>query len=294
MEKQTLQDYIKTLSSDDLRHGVSYTNQSGIDGFLTTEPELWIDFNIDHTKPRICRLTAHPSGVFFIGQIYSFDELKENLKAYDGEDSLIIYHSNTEYYNNNFEINSFYWYYDKLTNEISYKPKDDYFEYDSSFQMIFPCFIGSWVYVDNSDDTPFHIPFARLFKNIKTPISPDELFDNFEQQIHDLIPNRYSKDLPLYVGTKPRIDFNGKGKWFSIIDVRISIVPRFCTKEFIKENFDEIMEFIIAQVTSRPRFKKAGVPINYFKIGSVTITRDCTLVVVFQLKIETEDDIFGF
>ncbi len=89
----------------------------------------------------------------------------------------------------------------------------------------------------------------------------------------------------------PRIRFNGDQKWFSIIRCEVTLLSAFANSEYVKQNKKAIFQDLAERIQYEPRFIKSCIPINFFKIGSATLTQDGTLLVTFLLKIETEDDI---
>lgn len=57
------------------------------------------------------------------------------------------------------------------------------------------------------------------------------------------------------------------------------------------EHQREILQDLVSRIEKNKRFEKAGIPINFFKVGNMTLCRDNTLRVIFQLKIETSEDV---
>lgn len=99
----------------------------------------------------------------------------------------------------------------------------------------------------------------------------------------------YPAEIVVYLGSVQVDNFRTKygnlNKHFDYVDVCINICLDYeKAKTFCMENKKEL--FLIARdyLQSNKSFKKYNIPINYFKVGKANITRQCQLVVTFELK----------
>lgn len=73
---------------------------------------------------------------------------------------------------------------------------------------------------------------------------------------------------------------------FDFIYVDVCIIQLWDTdkKEYIKANIQEIKKRVLEKIENSNRFKRYGVPINFLKLTSITLTRDDVLHFIFELK----------
>lgn len=83
-----------------------------------------------------------------------------------------------------------------------------------------------------------------------------------------------------------RIPENPKTNTFDYIIVSIYVVKYWDTNkiEYIKEHINEIHELVINKIKNNSTFQKYGIPISFLKLGTATITNDCCIKYVFELK----------
>lgn len=172
--------------------------------------------------------------------------------------------------------------------------------------------------LNNPNFSPLKVPNGRLFYYVKDGklirfdfkkafesmigYSLDEGFDKFESKFifeNELSPLKEVKsDLLECYGKKPAIKFvpftdsKPNDKFFALINCEVNIVSKFANVEYIKEHKNEILHDLAARIQTNKRFNEVEIPLNYFKVASMTLAQDKTLLVSFQLKIETEDDIY--
>lgn len=73
---------------------------------------------------------------------------------------------------------------------------------------------------------------------------------------------------------------------FDFIYVDVCIIQSWDSdkKEYIKSNLHEIQKRVVEKIEKSNRFKRYGVPINFLKVTSITLTRDDVLHFIFELK----------
>lgn len=81
---------------------------------------------------------------------------------------------------------------------------------------------------------------------------------------------------------------NKNTKTFDFIYVDVCIISEWETdrKQYIKENMPKIKERVAAKIEGSKNFQRYGIPINFLKITSITLTRDDVLHFIFELKIK--------
>lgn len=81
---------------------------------------------------------------------------------------------------------------------------------------------------------------------------------------------------------------NKNTKTFDFIYVDVCIISEWETdrKQYIKENMPKIKERVVAKIEGSKNFQRYGIPINFLKLTSITLTRDDVLHFIFELKIK--------
>lgn len=81
---------------------------------------------------------------------------------------------------------------------------------------------------------------------------------------------------------------NKNTKTFDFIYVDVCIISEWETdrKQYIKENMPEIKKRVVTKIEESKQFKRYGIPINFLKLTSITLTRDDVLHFIFELKIK--------
>ena len=103
---------------------------------------------------------------------------------------------------------------------------------------------------------------------------PDDSFERFITKI----------DKPVF----ERATDNLQKETFDFIRVDVSIVTTWHEDrmKYIQKNQHEITKRVIERIQDSKRFQAMGVPINFWKISSITLTRDSILEYLFELKIK--------
>lgn len=55
-------------------------------------------------------------------------------------------------------------------------------------------------------------------------------------------------------------------------------------KQYVKDNLKEIKKRVVNHLANHSSFKKFGVPVNFLRITEITLTKDCLLHFIFELK----------
>lgn len=73
---------------------------------------------------------------------------------------------------------------------------------------------------------------------------------------------------------------------FDFIYVDVCIIKSWDTdkKEYIQANIKEIKRRVVEKIETSNRFKRYGIPVNFLKLTSITLTRDDVLHFIFELK----------
>lgn len=73
---------------------------------------------------------------------------------------------------------------------------------------------------------------------------------------------------------------------FDFVYVDVCIIQNWETdrKSYIKANMPEIKRRVIQKIEGSKRFQRYGIPVNFLKITSITLTRDDMLHFIFELK----------
>lgn len=134
---------------------------------------------------------------------------------------------------------------------------------------------------------------SRVISIAITKLKVGDTIDKFFEYIEEAKTNR----IPLPTGidrfiTKidtPSIEreIGNKNKnTFDFIYVDVCIIHFWETdkRKYIKENMPEIKRRVVEKIESSNQFKRYGVPINFLKVTSITLTRDDVLHFIFELK----------
>lgn len=99
----------------------------------------------------------------------------------------------------------------------------------------------------------------------------------------------YSDEVAARVGSirvdNFRTKYGNLTKHFDYVDVCLGICLDYeKAKTFCMNNKKELFLLARNYLESNKSFKKYNIPINYFKVGKANVTRQCQLVVTFELK----------
>lgn len=133
----------------------------------------------------------------------------------------------------------------------------------------------------------------RIVRRAITSLNVGDKIDKFFEFIENAQPNK----IPLPSGidrfiTKidaPSIERetgNKNTNTFDFIYVDVCIVKSWESdkKQYIKTNMPEIKKRVLEKIESSKKFQKYGVPINFLRVTSITLTRDDVLHFIFELK----------
>lgn len=84
---------------------------------------------------------------------------------------------------------------------------------------------------------------------------------------------------------------NENGNTFDFVRVFINIISESKRRNtVIKENKQEFVKLAISKITTESIFKNACVPINILEPQRMTITKQCTVEILFALRSELVSD----
>lgn len=115
-----------------------------------------------------------------------------------------------------------------------------------------------------------------------------EYVETFEPRNREL-PTGLDRFITRIVGPNIQREYGNKNTaTFDFIYVDVCIIHSWETnkKEYIKQNMPEIKKRVLEKIENSKRFQKFGIPTNFLKLTSITLTRDDVLHFIFELKIK--------
>lgn len=83
-----------------------------------------------------------------------------------------------------------------------------------------------------------------------------------------------------------RIPENPNPNTFDYIVVFVNTVKDWneYKKDYIKKHIGEINSLVLEKIETNNQFQKYGIPLSFLKLSNITLTNDCTIKYVFELK----------
>lgn len=136
----------------------------------------------------------------------------------------------------------------------------------------------------------------RIVSRAITSLKEGDTISKFFEYLETLEPNE-RQELPtgldrfitkISLPSIQREYGNKNTKTFDFIYVYVCIIHDWESdrKQYIKENMPEIKKRVIARIEESKHFQRYGIPINFLKLTSITLTRDDVLHFIFELKIK--------
>lgn len=152
-----------------------------------------------------------------------------------------------------------------------------------------------WLWQDSHDEICLYNAYQSAVIN--------SLYDDMtKDKFKEITYNRFKKHKNIhehpykikpYESRLANVIFNGTKTWFSIVFCEIFLLSEYASKDFIAENRRDLCRHATDVITHDRKWNKYHIPVNFLKISDMTLMRDNTLRVTFELKLATQDDIDG-